>query len=358
MRLRSVFSEALRNIGAGVSHALLMFTAVLFASTLLGGYEAANVVGLETEAVQRINAYADVGAIVGGTVDGAACDRLADAGGGVMGTLAGAMRAGQQIVPLATPGKDISSYEVTPGMIRMIARSAKSDVSGVWVSTDVSKDFGLTKGSVMQTEQGTMSVAGVFDWPNDGRDTRFAYAFLVPVSASNGTFDECWVRQWPQSGQTEDVLFSTLVASGSSSNAGVTQVNKSFDSHYDAQASYGQRMTRWMPWLGLAVGLVFGAFGVRRRRLEYAGALHSGQSKGAQLLEIAVETLIWSGLACASSAALLGAYCVRMSIADSMTVWLGAMRAPCAIFAGVMVSSVLVGMTIHETQLFRFFKQR
>ena len=337
MRLRSVLSEELRNIGAGVSHALLMFAAVLFASTLLGGYEAANVVGLETEVLQRINAYADVGAIVGGTVDGAACDRLADAGGGVMGTLAGAMRAGQQIVPLATPGKDISSYEVTPGMIRMIARNTKTDVSGVWVSTDVAKDFGLTKGSVMQTEQGTMSVAGVFDWPNDGRDTRFAYALLVPVSASNGTFDECWVRQWPQSGQT---------------------VNKSFDSHYDAQASYGQRMTRWMPWLGLAVGLVLGAFGVRRRRLEYAGALHSGQSKGAQLLEIAVETLIWSGLACASSAALLGAYCVRMSIADSMTVWLGAMRAPCAIFAGVMVSSVLVGMTIRETQLFRFFKQR
>lgn len=237
MRLRSVLSEALRNIGAGVSHALLMFAAVLFASTLLGGYEAANVVGLETEVLQRINAYADVGAIVGGTVDGAACDRLADAGGGVMGTLAGAMRAGQQIVPLATPGKDISSYEVTPGMIRMIARNTKTDVSGVWVSTDVAKDFGLTKGSVMQTEQGTMSVAGVFDWPNDGRDTRFAYALLVPVSASNGTFDECWVRQWPQSGQTEDVLFSTLVASGSSSNAGVTQVNKSFDSHYEACAS-------------------------------------------------------------------------------------------------------------------------
>lgn len=93
-------------------------------------------------------------------------------------------------MPLATPGKDISSYEVTPGMIRMIARTTKTDVSGVWVSTDVSKDFGLAKGSVMQTEQGTMSVAGVFDWPNDGRDTRFAYALLVPVSASNGTFDD------------------------------------------------------------------------------------------------------------------------------------------------------------------------
>ena len=104
--------------------------------------------------------------------------------------------------------------------------------------------------------------------------------------------------------------------------------------------------------------VVFGAFSVRRRRLEYAGALHSGQSQGAQLLEITAETMIWSGLACASSAALLSAYCVRMSSADAMTVWLGAMRTPCAIFAGVMVSSMLVGMTIRETQLFRFFKQR
>ncbi|MFR4213808.1 MAG: hypothetical protein ACLT17_08780 [Bifidobacterium catenulatum] len=47
-----------------------------------------------------------------------------------------------------------------------------------------------------------------------------------------------------------------------------------------------------------------------------------------------------------------------MSSADAMTVWLGVMRTLCAIFAGVMVSSMLVGMTIRETQLFRFFKQR
>lgn len=356
MRLRSVLSEALRNIGAGVSHAMLMFAAVLLRLHCSADTRPSMWWGSKP---RRCNASTPIPTLTPSSgVDGAACDRLANAGGGVMSTLAGAMRAGQQIVPLATPGKDISSYGVTPGMIRMIAGSAKSDVSGVWVSTDVSKDFGLTKGSVIQTEQGTMSVAGVFDWPNDGRDTRFAYAFLVPVSASNGTFDECWVRQWPQSGQTGDLLYSTLVASGSSSNAGVTQMNKSFDSHYDAQASYEQRMTRWMPWLGLAVGLMFGAFSVRRRRLEYAGALHSGQSKGAQLLEITAETMVWSSLACVSSAALLSAYCVRMSGADAMTVWLGAMRTPCEIFAGVMVSSMLVGMTIRETQLFRFFKQR
>ena len=40
MRLGSVLSEALRNIGSGVSRAFAMFLAVLLSGTLLGGYEA------------------------------------------------------------------------------------------------------------------------------------------------------------------------------------------------------------------------------------------------------------------------------------------------------------------------------
>ena len=83
MRLGSVLSEALRNIGSGVSRAFAMFLAVLLSGTLLGGYEAMTVIDLESQAVQRINAYADVNAIVGGTVDGTACDRLSDAGDGM-----------------------------------------------------------------------------------------------------------------------------------------------------------------------------------------------------------------------------------------------------------------------------------
>ena len=343
MRLGSVLSEALRNIGSGVSRAFAMFLAVLLSGTLLGGYEAMTVIDLESQAVQRINAYADVNAIVGGTVDGTACDRLSDAGDGMTGTLAGAMRAGKQVVPLATPGKDISSYDVTPGMIRLIAGNAKADVSGVWVPRDVAKDFGLAVGSALQTREGTTRVAGVFDWPNDGRDTRFAYAFIVPVSAS---------------ASTENLLYATLVAGSGSSNAGVTQVNKGFDAHYDARASYVNRSTRWMPWVGLAIGVLVGVFGVRRRRLEYAGALHSGQSKGAQLLGIGVETGVWAGLATFASCALLLAYAVRMSRSDWAAVLAAAVRTPLAVFAGVMVASLFAGLLIRESQLFRFFKKR
>lgn len=73
--------------------------------------------------------------------------------------------------------------------------------------------------------------------------------------------------------------------------------------------------------MGLAIGVLVGVFGVRRRRLEYAGALHSGQSKGAQLLGIGVETGVWAGLATFASCALLLAYAVRMSRSVGWRCW-------------------------------------
>lgn len=85
-------------------------------------------------------------------------------------------------------------------------------------------------------------------------------------------------------------------------------------------------------------------FGVRRRRLEYAGALHSGQSKGAQLLGIGVETGVWAGLATVASCALLLAYAVRMSRSDWVAVLAAAVRTPLAVFAGVMVASLFAGV--------------
>ena len=39
MGLRSIFSEAIRNIGSGTAHALALFLVVLLGGVLLGGYE-------------------------------------------------------------------------------------------------------------------------------------------------------------------------------------------------------------------------------------------------------------------------------------------------------------------------------
>lgn len=148
MRLGSVLSEAMRNIGAGTARAFLMFLAVLLTGGLMGGYEALAVVALEGEAATRIRADADVRGMVGGPVDGLACDRLVEADGGP--TASGALRAGPQVTPAATPGRSLSSYEVTPGMLALIVagegRSAPAaDPTGVWVPATLTDDFGVRR---------------------------------------------------------------------------------------------------------------------------------------------------------------------------------------------------------------------
>ena len=73
---------------------------------------------------------------------------------------------------------------------------------------------------------------------------------------------------------------------------------------------------------------------------------------------VLVWTGVWAGLATFASCALLLAYAVRMSRSDWAAVLAAAVRTPLAVFAGVMVASLLVGLLIRESQLFRFFKKR
>lgn len=361
MRLTSILSEMWRNIGSGTTRAFIMMLITMIVATLLGGYEAASVIALENQAVTRIRSLADTKTIVAGgdLIDGTVCDRLSNVTHGPSSS--GAMRAGDQITPLSTPGKDVSSYEVTSGMLRILTTNTDGavDASGIWVSSQIAADFGLTTNSHLETDHGTVQVAGVFDWPNDGRDTRFAYAIIVPVSASARPFSECWAKQWPSSADTDSFLYSTVIVSGSGQNqAGVMAVNKGFDARYDAQTLYEQRMTRWTPWLGLMIGMLLGAISVRQRRLEYAGALHCGQTKGSMLLGICLETFIWSGFACASGGTLLAAYCVRAAQSDTGAVIITSLRTPIAVYTGCVIAALLYGLTIRESQLFRFFKNR
>ena len=279
MGLRSIFSEAIRNIGSGTAHALALFLVVLLGGVLLGGYEAYTVVAMECESLTRVRAVADVDSVIGGTVDGSACDRLTRTTDGAI-TQAGAMRAGGEITALSTPNNALQSYEVTPGMLSLVASNGTTtdsiDMSGIWVPTEVARDFGWTIGSTLSTSHGEAMVAGIYSWPNDGRDTRFAYTFLVPRAASQGTYNECWVRQWPRSGAASNLLYSTLGVGEGSGQAGVTSLDKGFDSHYDPYATYMGRVTHWIPYLSILIGVVIGVLAVRVRRLEYAAALHSG----------------------------------------------------------------------------------
>lgn len=360
MRLRSIFSEAHRNLSLGVSRALIFMLILLSASTLLGGYDATTVIGLQNQAVARVSTLADARDILGGTVDAVACDRLSEDQTAVRES--GALRSDDSLTPLPTPRQQVPVYQVTDGMIRLIADSQhdaaiRSDASGAWVSRELADLFGLEKGSILATDRGTVSIAGVYQWPNDGRDTRFAFAFLIPSSASDGTYQECWAEQWPYDDQLDGLLYTVLVADPAGSSAGVMPVNNGFGD-WDAEASYQTRTTRITPWIGLAVGVVCGAISVIRRRLEYAGALHAGQSKGAQLLGIALETLAWAGLASLAAGALLAGMCARLAPAGWLLIALQTLRVPLAVFAGTLAAALLFGLFLRESRLLRYFKNR
>ncbi|KAA8827283.1 hypothetical protein [Bifidobacterium myosotis] len=402
MRLSSIVSEAIRNIASGASRTIIWFLALAVSGTLFGGFEALTIIGQENTAAARIEAAADVTTIVSpvSAIDGAACDRLIEAQGGP--SASGAMREGEQITPRSTPGRSIGSYEVTAGMIRLLALSSvisssassvssttaaghgspsgaspssdssssnpafssanqpAADASGVWVSTALAHDFGWAKGSLMETDHGDIPVAGVFDWPNDGRDTRFVYALIVPASASAKPFAECWAKQWPQTDALDLLLNETAISGVADANTlpGVTQLNKSHDRRYSAASLYETRMTRVLPIAALAVGVVIGIAAVRRRRLEYAGALHCGQRKGAQLLTALCEMLITSGASIAVALPLLAALCWRLSPSDPAAVFLAAVRPPAAMLAGALVATALAVLAVRESRLFRLFKAR
>ncbi len=360
MRLRCVCSEAHRNLSLGVTHALVFLLIMLVAALLLGGYDALSIVALQNQAVTRVSTMADVRDVLGGAVDGVACDGLSLDSDAVRES--GALRSGDSVIPTATPRQEVPVYEVSPGMIQLIADSERSssvtvDASKVWVSDELADLFGIADGSVVPTNKGTMTVGGVFDWPNDGRDTRFSFAFLVPASASDGQFQECWAQQWPVDDQLDALLYTTVVADQSSQNVGVLSVNNSY-SAWDAEASYQSRATRIAPWIGLGVGVACGAIAVIRRRLEYAGALHAGQSRGSLLLGIMLETLTWAGLAALSAGMLLAGLCMRLCPADTATVMQQCVRVPVAMFAGAMVMALFIGLCIRESRLLKYFKSR
>lgn len=373
MRLRCIFSEALRNVTYGTSRAFVWFLTVMSVGVLFGGYEALTVIEQERTAVSRIAAAADVSTLVStdAVVDGGACDRLATTPGGPAAS--GAVRPGPQLAMLATPGRDVTSFAVTQGLIRVIAADGSngedgigavngSDPTGVWVSAQLADDFGLSRGSRFSSTGGETVVAGVYAWPNDGRDTRFAYAVLVPVGVDAEPFTECWARQWPSGGGLDALLFSALIARtgdvAGASPAGITSLNRSFDRRYDAPALYATRVTRFMPVFAGTVGVFVGFVSVWRRRLEYAGALHSGQRKCDQLLGVAAETMIWDGLGTLSAIGALAAMIWPFAPADPSAVMLSAVRSPVTTFAGTCLGALSVTAVIRESQLFRYFKTR
>lgn len=360
MRPGSVFSEAGRNLATGTSRALLFALFLAAVTSGLAIMDARSVIGTERAAETFASSGASVQVLVAQhTTDPAACDRLR----AVTGIrAAGALREADALVLRSMISNPVTAYAVTPGFIEVLGGSQASP-AGVWLPAPLAQALAVRPGQQLATTAGTLTVAGVYAYPDDGRDSRLAYAALLPQPAT-GAFDECWADIWPVSRATNDQLYAAITVDTTSTDpVSIRQLNPALGTAFSGRDEFGARPTRWaLPACALA-GLVAGLLAVRLRRLEIAGALHLGESRRALLGSLLIETLTWSlaALIIADGALVFGVALASggsLSHADLLDVYLVDARAPAGAAAGAVAGAVLALLTIREKHLFKYFRNR
>ncbi|HEX8628650.1 MAG TPA: hypothetical protein VF755_10820 [Catenuloplanes sp.] len=355
MRARSILSEAYRNVVTGTTRALLLGILLAAVSAGLAIVDARSIIDIERRAAAFVSAGASVRVLVARqATDAAACERL-DAVTGIRS--AGALRQADAVVLRAMVANPIQAYAVTPGLIEVLGGDPAT-AAGAWIPVQLARTLGVRPGQELVTTAGTVSVAGVYDYPDDGRDSRLTYAALLPEPAT-GTFDECWADVWPLSATRDKLLYSALtVDSTATEPVTIGQLNTGSGTRFDGLGEFAGRPTRYaLPGCALT-GLLLGFVAIRLRRLEIAAALHLGQSRRALLATLLIETAAWSliGLVLAACALVFGV--LLGGAAGPLEVYLIDVRGPAAAALATLAGTVLASWTVRERQLFGYFKDR
>lgn len=354
MRLRAIASEVWRNILTGTARVPLLALLLALTAGLAAGADVASIHILQSQARSYIDAGGATRMLVAeGSVDRGRCEAL-DGYGRVQA--AGALRQAEDLPLDALAGAGFPVYEVTPGFARLLEVTTGAD--GVWVAQSLADSLGVTAGSTLVTDGREVRVAGLFPYPDDGRDARLGYAIVLPTDGE-GAFDECWMRSWPQSGQDDGLLRSALTYdAGVGTEMSLTQLNRRGGSTFAGTAMFEDRLTRWAPVVSLVAGLLIGFAAVRARRLEYASALHAGQSRGAMASTAVLEAVVWSLFGAVLAGATI--YLTAGILAPEDIAWAVAAMMPAltAAIGGTLVGVLAGTVTVREANLFRLFKER
>ncbi|ASU85555.1 hypothetical protein CDO52_24585 [Nocardiopsis gilva YIM 90087] len=355
MRPAAILSEAWRNLATGTTRAAVFAIALAAVTASLAITDARAIIALQQRAAEFIAAGASVRVLdAAGSTDGPSCEALS--GLPAVGS-AGAVSEGTPVTLAVMPDNPIPSYEVTPGMGEVLGVRPLS-AEGVWIPTDVAEKLGLEAGRTLQTDRGPLAIAGVYDYPDDGRDSRLGYALVIPTVAA-GAFDQCWANAWPVTEEADGLIRSAVAADvDPDTSVTVGQLNTRLGASFDAAAEFSGRITRTtVPGAALA-GLVLGFVAIRARRLEIAGALHVGQSRRALLATVVLETAAWSVAALALAACALLLAVVPNNPADPLHAFAIDIRGPAAAVPAALAGAVVALLLIRENHLFRYFKDR
>ncbi|MDR2975308.1 MAG: hypothetical protein LBV00_11475 [Propionibacteriaceae bacterium] len=355
MRVISILTEALRDTASGTSRAVQWCLTLAICLAALSLADGLQVAAIEHQVTRFRSAGADILVTqTEGLVDGRACDRLTEV---ASIQFAGAVAKRDYLTMPAAPDTPIQTYAVTTGLGAVLG-IADTQEPGVWMTTEQAAALGLNVGESIQTESGDLRLAGVFEWPSDGRDARFRYAALVPTQSQSHPFDECWARSWPQHDDVKALLLSTIDVTSSSEPVQAAQVNATLGRRLDAVSLLDSRLTAVSVYACMLVGLAIGAVSSRTRRLEFASSLHVGQTRLGLGLTVAIEALIWTLLAM-----LIAGDCLWLVLRlhESIDFFPTLLIAGRGIICGGVASflgAVLGTFFARERHLFRYFKER
>ncbi|WP_407320541.1 hypothetical protein UQW22_08700 [Isoptericola halotolerans] len=362
MQARSVAGEAARNLVTGTTRALWWALAFV---VLVGGLAVADARVL-VRVWQDADAFRSAGAAVQTlasereqVVDGTRCQALS----GVAGlTGAGALRPGAPVRAASMPSSDLTVWEVTPGVLDLLTTTARpvrtatgTTTGGLWLADDLAAALGASAGDELVIDDGRVRVAGVYTWPDDGRDRVLAYAAVVAVPAT-GTFERCWAGAWPVDDDAAGLLYSATSPGADDLRLG--QLNSTRGSGYDLSGLVDARPTAVAPAAAAAVGLVLGYLAVRTRRLELASALHARVPKPFLTWQHLLEAGCWLAAALSVTAAATGVAALVGSPGPYLGTWATAGMAAGTGAAATLIGTLVGVLTTREKHLFRYFKER
>jgi hypothetical protein len=357
MHWSSLVGEAWRNVRSGTALTVQLAVVVGLVTAAVIGFAGSDILAI----VNQGAAYRASGANVlilqaPGAIDPAACEALNSA----PGVRAGALRAApHNLVAAVLPDSSVPTFEVSPGLASIIMAGRAREPEGVLVSRSVADTVGI-EGAFVGTGAGAdaVAVAGVYDYPRDGRRTDLEFAVLAPT-ASRAPFDECWAETWPESAQLESLLRSTRIPADSGSDGStLLQWNGTHGAAFPGQALFGSRVTRWLPVAAALASLIIAFAAGRLRKVEFASARHSGVTLADQWVIVALESLCWVAAVFVVAVPVTCAFLARSPPGDAAAyVQLGATAPALASVGGLVGVTIAVALS-GEKHLFRDVKGR
>lgn len=359
MRRSAIVREVRRDLSTGMAHAGILSLIFGLILTITAGVDIVQIRQL-TQAAQE---FRETGASVvilnaEGRIDGDTCNGLSR----VEGIRAsGAIRLrDERITATLLPSAPIQIADVTSGFPSVLHAEVESEnATGIILAREAAQPLGLTSTGTVVTDDGDVEVAGVYDYPNDGRIGGYGYLALSPT-ISEEAFDECWVDIFPQSDELKSLLYTTMLPSKNSEEKtpSLGQLNPRLGTSFDGPHLFSTRITRFMPLVALVAGVALGFMAVRLRRLEFASGLHAGVQRSDMRAIVFLEMAAWVMLGLVGAFSVCSVLVASDMYADRSALFFIAGRVFFSGIAGVGVGTALAWWATREAHLFRYFKER